>query len=54
MWLAQKGFDNLNNSFKINHLSFGEPKDFSEIARRYPDAGVMHPLDGFERMLPEN
>ena len=53
MWLAQKGYS-LNNSFKINHLSFGEPRDFKEIAARYPDAGVMHPLDGFERKLPED
>ena len=53
MWLMQKGYTNFDNSFKINHLSFGERKDFDEIARRYPDAGVMHPLDGFERMKPE-
>ena len=52
MWLMQKGYTNLDNSFKINHLSFGERKDFDEIARKYPDAGVMHPLDGFERMKP--
>ena len=52
MWLQTKGYDALDNSFKINHLSFGEKKDFIEIARKYPDAGVMHPLDGFERMKP--
>lgn len=48
-----KGYT-FNNSFTVNHLSFGEFADFTAIARQFPDAGVMHPLDGFERMLPED
>lgn len=53
MWLAQRGYS-LDNSFTINHMSFGKLEDFDTIAKHYPDAGVMHPLDGFERKLPED
>lgn len=42
----------LNNSFKINHLSFGEKADFTAINRHFPDVGLEHPLDGFEHALP--
>ena len=38
-----------DNSFEINHLSFGSMADFEAISRSFPDAGVMHPLDGFKR-----
>eukprot|EP00353_Schmidingerella_taraikaensis_P011058 CAMPEP_0185582938 /NCGR_PEP_ID=MMETSP0434-20130131/21221_1 /TAXON_ID=626734 ORGANISM="Favella taraikaensis, Strain Fe Narragansett Bay" /NCGR_SAMPLE_ID=MMETSP0434 /ASSEMBLY_ACC=CAM_ASM_000379 /LENGTH=193 /DNA_ID=CAMNT_0028201903 /DNA_START=88 /DNA_END=669 /DNA_ORIENTATION=- len=51
MYLRQKGHS-LDNSFTINHLSFGDKADFESIARNFPDAGVMHPLDGFERIKP--
>ena len=47
MSLGNKGYK-FDNSFKINHLSFGKKTDFDQIARDFPDAGVMHPLDGFE------
>ena len=30
----------LDNSFKINHLSFGRRTDFDEIEERFPDAGI--------------
>jgi len=35
-------------------LSFGALADFEAIARSFPDAGVMHPLDGFSRELPKD
>ena len=53
MHLNMKGLK-FDNSFKIHHLSFGELADFDAIAMRFPDAGVMHPLDGFERIKPED
>ena len=39
----------LDNSFKINHLSFGDLKDKQAIAERFPDTDIRNPLDGFER-----
>ena len=42
----------LDNSFKINHLSFGVMENFERIAKMFPNAGVMHPLDGFEMIKP--
>ena len=42
----------LDNSFKINHLSFGVLHEFDQIATDFPDAGVIHPLDGFEVTKP--
>ena len=39
----------LDNSFKINHLSFGDIKDKKTIAERFPDTDIRNPLDGFER-----
>ena len=38
----------LDNSFKINHLSFGQKTDMESIARRFPDTDLKHTLDGFE------
>ena len=35
------------------HLSFGFMQDFDEVGERFPDAGVMHPLDGYEKNKPE-
>ena len=32
-------------------LSFGDKENFNEIAKQFPDAGIMHPLDGFERKM---
>lgn len=52
-FLSMKGHT-FDNSFRINHLSFGKKTDFETIAANFPDAGVMHPLDGFERELPSD
>ena len=46
--METKGYK-LDNSVRIDHLSFGELQNFAEINARFPDAGVMHPLDGFEK-----
>ena len=46
-----KGYT-FNNSFRINHLSFGKMENFEDIMARFPEAGVIHPLDGFEREIP--
>ena len=54
MYLRQKSSITFDNSFIINHLSFGTLADFEAIAANFPDAGVMHPLDGFFRMLPSD
>ena len=43
----------LDNSFKINHLSFGQKVAFDKIAKSFPDMDVEHPLDGFEVERPE-
>jgi len=51
-FLQMKGLT-FDNSFRINHLSFGKKADFEAIAANFPDAGVMHPLDGFEKKKPE-
>lgn len=53
MHLDAKGY-HLDNSFIIHHLSFGQKKDFRDISKRFPDAGIMHPLDGFSRDLPDD
>ena len=37
----------LDNSFTINHLSFGEKADMKKIAQRFPDIDLKSPLDGF-------
>ena len=41
------GYD-LDNSFEIRHLSFGRLAEFDLISEDFPDAGLMHPLDGYE------
>ena len=38
----------LDNSFKINHLSFGTKADMDSIKKRFPDTDIRHPLDGYE------
>ena len=43
----------LDNSFKINHLSFGKKENFDRITGMFPGAGIEHPLDGFEATKPE-
>lgn len=53
MHLSMRGIK-LDNSFKIHHLSFGALADFNSISMHFPEAGVMHPLDGFERIKPED
>ncbi len=52
-FLSSKGHK-FDNSFTINHLSFGKLTDFELISREFPDAGIMHPLDGFTRKLPDD
>ena len=52
MHLNMKGI-RLDNSFRINELSFGEKENFNAIASQFPDAGIMHPLDGFERKMSD-
>ena len=39
MHLAMKGYK-FDNSFTINHLSFGDMDDFDKIERSFPDAGL--------------
>lgn len=53
LYLQLMGYT-LDNSFQINHLSFGSMADFEAISRSFPDAGVMHPLDGFKRTIPSD
>jgi hypothetical protein len=45
MNLMIKGYS-LDFSYKINHISFGRDEDFKLIQRRFPDQGIMNPLDG--------
>jgi hypothetical protein len=40
----------LDNSFKINHISFGEKVRFDRIKGRFPDTDIQHPLDGYNKM----
>ena len=37
----------LNNSIKINHISFGEKADLKKIAARFPNSDIRNPLDSF-------
>lgn len=46
MALMMEGY-NFDFSYKINHLSFGRDEQFKIIQRRFPDQGIMNPLDGF-------
>ena len=48
MSMQQEGFW-LDNSFTINHLSFGYKANFKSIKERFPGTDVQHPLDGFAR-----
>lgn len=41
-----------DNSFKINHLSFGEKANFERIKGRFPDTDIQHPLDGYVKNMP--
>ena len=36
-----------DHSFTINHLSFGDKKDFDKIKNNFLDTDIKHPLDGF-------
>ena len=40
-----KGYK-FDNSFVINHISFGEKADFHKIRSRFPDTDLANPLDG--------
>ena len=48
-----KGYD-FDNSFVINHISFGEKKDFSRIKMRFPDTDLSNPLNGIKVDQPED
>lgn len=48
MTMEMEGF-HLDNSFTVNHLSFGYKANFKSIKERFPGTDVQHPLDGFER-----
>ena len=45
MALMMQGY-NFDFSHKINHISFGRDEHFRLIQRRFPDQGIMNPLDG--------
>ena len=51
--LEQKAIK-LDNSYRINHLSFGEKKRFDSIRHKFPDTDLQHPLDGFEKMRDDD
>ena len=51
--LVAEGYK-LDNSFRINQLSFGTEEDFKIISENFPDAGIMHPLNGFTKEKPES
>ena len=34
-------------SYLITHLSFGKDENFQIIQRKFPDQGLMHPLNGY-------
>ncbi len=44
----------LDNTFTINHLSFGEIADMTKIAARFPDTDIRNPLDGFKQKKGKN
>lgn len=37
---------NLDYSYKINHVSFGNKNDFDYIQRKFTDLYMDHPMDG--------
>jgi hypothetical protein len=47
--LDDKGI-RLDNSFKINHLSFGALANYDRIKGRFPLTDIKHPLDTYERI----
>ncbi|TNV72109.1 hypothetical protein FGO68_gene1724 [Halteria grandinella] len=49
MALMMEGYS-FDFSYKINHLSFGRDEQFKIIQRRFPDQGIMNPLDGFSQL----
>jgi hypothetical protein len=48
MQMSQEGH-HLDNSFTINHLSFGPKANFKSIKEAFPDTDLQHPIDGFKR-----
>jgi len=47
------GINTIDLSHKINHISFGDDKDLKQIKAKF-NKGVLNPLDGEERLKPEN
>lgn len=45
MALMMQGY-RFDFSYKIHHLSFGRDEHFKLIQRRFPDQGIINPLDG--------
>mmetsp|Transcript_31912 Transcript_31912/g.48898 ORF Transcript_31912/g.48898 Transcript_31912/m.48898 type:complete len:160 (-) Transcript_31912:205-684(-) len=47
MILQRQGYS-FDYSYTINHLSFGNKKDFNYISRKFTDLEMIHPVDGVE------
>lgn len=53
MHLMMKGYS-FDNSFVINHISFGEKTDFARIRNRFPDTDLSNPVDGIKFDQPQD
>jgi hypothetical protein len=40
----------LDNSFRIDHVSFGEKQNFQRIKSGFPEADIQHPIDGLKSL----
>ena len=47
MMLRQEGY-HFDFTYKINHISFGNKRDFDYIQRSFSDLYMEHPCDGLE------
>lgn len=47
MMLRREGYQ-FDFTYKINHLSFGNKRDFDYIQRSFTDLYLEHPVDNFE------
>ncbi len=39
----------IDNSFRIDHFSFGSKANFNSISKSFPNTDIKHPLDKFKR-----
>lgn len=46
--------DMLDISHKISHLSFGSDEDISYVRQKFPESGIIAPLDTVERFVPRS